>query len=504
MKETYIMNSSFRFFSTLIATAFFLAGCAVGPAYERAEIDSPMVFKEATLSPEAAKQWQAAQPKDAISRGQWWRIFNDPELDRLQQRAAAANQELRAAAARVKQARALRRDALADRYPTIDGGFGPRRQRIPGAAQGLGDDAPATTYTAWRAELGASYEVDLFRRVASEADAASAEAQQSAALFESVLLALQADVAQNYFTLRQLDAEQELYQRTVELRRETLALVEQRYRAGDIGELDVARSRSALASAQAEALGVERQRALTEHALATLLGTTPAGLSLPVKPLTRLPVDIPAGLPSSLLERRPDIAAAERAMAAANARIGAARAAFFPRLTLTGSMGYESAQLGDLLQWSSRAFLLGPLVGTALSLPIFDGGRREAGLERARAEYEEDVANYRQTVLRAFKEVEDGLASLRILGEQTEVQDAAVQQASRAAQLSQIQYREGSISYLEVIDADREVLRQRRASVQLDGERALAAVALVRAIGGGWDTGSAEGIMAQGAGFGYF
>lgn len=191
-------------------------------------------------------------------------------------------------------------------------------------------------------------------------------------------------------------------------------------------------------------------------------------------------------------------------MAAANARIGAARAAFFPRLTLTGSMGYESAQLGDLLQWSSRAFLLGPLVGTALSLPIFDGGRREAGLERARAEYEEDVANYRQTVLRAFKEVEDGLASLRILGEQTEVQDAAVQQASRAAQLSQIQYREGSISYLEVIDADREVLRQRRASVQLDGERALAAVALVRAIGGGWDTGSAEGIMAQGAGFGYF
>lgn len=504
MKETYIMNSSLRFFPALIATVFLLAGCAVGPTYERVEVDEPMLFKEASLSPEAAKQWQTAQPKDALSRGQWWRIFNDPELDKLQQRAAAANQELKAAAARVRQARALQRDALADRYPDVDGGFGPRRQRIPGAAQGVGDDAPATTYTAWRAELGASYELDLFRRVASEVDAATADAQQSAALFESVQLALQADVAQTYFTLRRLDAEQQLYQRTVELRRETLGLVQQRYQAGDIGELDVARSRSALASAQAEALGVERQRSLTEHALATLLGTTPAGLSVPVKPLARLPVNIPAGLPSSLLERRPDIAAAERAMAAANARIGAARAAFFPRLTLTGSMGYESAELGNLLQWSSRAFLLGPLVGTALSLPIFDGGRRQAGLERARAQYEEDVANYRQTVLRAFKEVEDGLASLRILGEQTEVQDAAVQQASRAAQLSQVQYGEGSISYLEVIDADREVLRQRRASVQLDGERALAAVALVRAIGGGWGTGHAAGEMPQGAGLGYF
>ena len=175
-------------------------------------------------------------------------------------------------------------------------------------------------------------------------------------------------------------------------------------------------------------------------------------------------------------------------MAAANARIGAAQAAFFPRLTLTGALGYESAELGNLLEWSSRTFLLGPLVGTVLSLPIFDGGRREAGLERARARYEEDVAAYRQTVLQAFREVEDGLSSLRILGEQTKVQDAAVAQASRAAELSQIQYREGSVSYLDVIDADREVLQQRRASVRLDGDRAQVAVALIRAIGGGWDS----------------
>src|SRR5690606_39076026 len=213
-----------------------------------------------------------------------------------------------------------------------------------------------------------------------------------------------------------------------------------------------------------------------------------ARFALPADPLGRVSVAIPAGLPSSLLERRPDIAAAERAMAAANSRIGAAQAAFFPRLTLTGAMGYESSELGNLLQWSSRTFLLGPLIGTALSLPIFDGGRREAGVERARAQYEEDVAAYRQAVLLAFREVEDGLSSLRILGEQTQVQDAAVHQAARAAELSQIQYREGSISYLDVIDADREVLLQQRVSVKLDEDRALAAVALVRAIGGGWDT----------------
>ncbi len=484
------MTTSFRFPILGLLAALVLAGCAVGPEYQRAEVSVPDQFKEATLSPEAARQWKVAQPKDALSRGEWWRIFNDPALDALETQAAAANQDLKAAAARVRQARALRRNAESDRFPTVDAGFGPNRQRTSAAAQGLPDGGPASTQTLWRAQLGASYEVDLFGRVASEVDAATADAQQSAALFESVKLALQADVAQAYFAIRQLDAELALYRRTVELRSDTLELVEQRHAAGDIGELDVARSRSALASAKSEALSVERERSLAEHALATLLGTTPTEFALPPMPLERFPVAIPAGLPSSLLERRPDIAAAERAMAAANARVGVAQAAFFPRLTLTGAMGYESADLGNLLQWSSRAFLLGPLVGTALSLPIFDGGRREAGVERARAQFEEDVANYRQTVLQAFREVEDGLASLRILGEQSGVQDAAVQQASRAAELSHIQYREGSISYLDVIDADREVLLQQRVSVRLDGERARAAVGLVRAIGGGWDTGA--------------
>ena len=484
------MHQRLRFLLPVFFMALLLAGCAVGPNYDKPKFDVPRHYKEATLSPEAAREWREAQPSDALSRGRWWGIFNDSALDALQDQAALANQDLKAAAARVRQARALRNTARAERYPAVDGGFGPNRQRQSGAAQGLGDDAPASAATVWRAQVGASYEADLFGRIAAEVDAASADAQQSEALFQSLKLALHADVAHTYFTIRRLDAESALYQRAVDLRSETLVLVEQRHQAGAIGELDVARSRSSLAAAKSEALAIQRERAIAEHSLATLLGKTPADFSLAINPLDRYPVNIPAGLPSSLLERRPDIAAAERAMAAANARIGAAQAAFFPRLTLTGAMGYESSDLANLLQWSSRTFLLGPLVGTALSLPIFDGGRREATVERARARYEEDVAAYRQTVLQAFKEVEDGLANLRILGEQTQVQDLAVEQASRAAELSQIQYKEGSISYLDVLDADREVLVQRRLSVRLDGERAVAAVALIRAIGGGWDDAS--------------
>jgi multidrug efflux system outer membrane protein len=464
-----------------------LAGCAVGPDYGRPAVAVPAAFKEASLSSEEAQRWKAAQPSDAISRGRWWAVFDDAALDTLESQAMEANQDLKAAASRVEQARALQQGARTDLFPRVDAGFGPTRQRASNAAQGSGAGEAATTATLWRAQGSVSYEADLFGRVASSVDAATADAQQSEALFHSVQLALQADVAQAYFLIRRLDAEQELYGRTVELRGRSLDLIQRRYDEGDISELDLARAKSELESAQSESLGIARQRAAAEHALAILLGKAPSEFSLPAVPLQRLHVGIPAGLPSSLLERRPDIAAAERAMAAANARIGAAQAAFFPRLNITGAFGYESSQLGDLLQWSSRAFLLGPLVGTALSLPIFDAGQRQAGLDRARARYEEDVASYRQTVLRAFREVEDGLSGLRILGEQTKVQDAAVSSAARAAELSQIQYREGSVSYLDVIDADRAVLQRRRAAVQLDGERAQVAVDLIRALGGGWD-----------------
>ena len=479
MKTTRLLTSS------LLASLLILAGCSVAPTYERATVDTPAAYKEAAATP-ASDQWKTAEPSEAMARGEWWKIFGDTTLDGLEQQALEANQDLKAAAARLAQARALRLNARSDLFPTIGVGVGPTRQRPSPASQGLPADASTDASTLWRAQGSISYEADLFGRVASSVDAATADAQQSEALFHSVRLALQADVAQAYFQIRERDAEQQLYSGTVKLREQTLKLVQRRYAEGDIGELDVARASSELASAQSEALGIARMRAVSEHALAILLGKTPADFTLEAKPLTRLSVDIPAGLPSSLLERRPDIAAAERAMAAANARVGVAKAAFFPRLSLTGGLGFESSQLGDLFNWSSRTFLLGPMVGTALSLPIFDGGARKAGVDRARAVYEEDVASYRQTVLNAFREVEDNLANLRILTDQTKAQDDAVQASTRAAHLSQVQYREGSISYLDVIDADRTVLQQRRVSAQLDGERARSAVNLIRAIGGGW------------------
>jgi len=482
-----LMNKRLLRQGWLAALALVLAGCAASPVYERPAMDIPAAFKEATLSPEAARQWKAAQPADDLARGKWWAIFSDDTLDALQARAMQANQDLKAAAARVAQARALNRQARAELYPQVDAGFGPTRQRRSNASLGLPQEADNAPQTLWRAQLSASYEADLFGRVAASAQAALADTQQSAALYESVRLAMQADVAQTYFLIRRLDAERALYAQTVALRGQTLELVRQRYDAGDISELDLARSQTELSAARAQALSIDRQRAAAEHGLAILLGEAPSSFSLPAHPLGRVDVAIPAGLPSSLLERRPDISAAERAMAAANARVGAARAAFFPRLTITGALGYESAHLADLFEWGSRTFLLGPLAGAMLSLPIFDAGRRDAQLDQARAVYEEDVATYRQTVLGAFREVEDALSGLRILGEESSVRDDAVRSAERAAELSRIQYREGSVAYLDVIDADRAVLQQRQASVRLDGERALAAVALVRAIGGGWD-----------------
>lgn len=469
----------------LLSGLLVLAGCSATPPYQRPAVDTPAAFREA---PAGNADWKPAQPSEQLARGAWWTVFGDDTLNMLEAQAIATNQDLRAAAARLAQARALVRDARSRLSPQVDAGFGVTRQRSSPASRGQPDDGAASSLTLWRAQATIGYEVDLFGRVAAGVDVAADTAQQREALFRSVQLALQADVAQGHFLIRELDAEQALYAAAVTLRQDALRLVQRRFDEGDISELDLARARAELASAQSESVGIARRRAIAEHALALLLGKTPADFSLPASPLQQVSVNIPPGLPSALLERRPDIAAAEHAMAAANARVGIARTAWFPRLNLTGALGYESSGLGNLFRWSSRSFLLGPLVGTLLTVPVFDGGAREAGLENARAAHEEEVAAYRQTVLNAFREVEDNLAGLRLLAEQTRRQDEAVRAAARAAHLSQVQYREGSVSYLDVIDADRSVLLQRRVASQLEGERARAAVGLVRALGGGWDS----------------
>ncbi|CAB3641265.1 Toluene efflux pump outer membrane protein TtgF [Paraburkholderia phenoliruptrix] len=477
-----------------------VAGCSVEPTYKRPEVDTPAAFKEAPAAASGASAgaagaapsaqdtgtWKTAQPADDAHRGQWWKIFGDPQLDALEEQAAAANQDLKAAAARVQQARAVTRAARSDWFPKFDAGFGPTRERASAASQLQPDSVGGTTGTIWRAQVGASYEADLFGRVGSNVNASRADEQQSEALFRSVQLSLQADVAQNYFQLRELDADQDLYRRTVALREDTLKLIERRFKEGDISELDVSRARNELASARADAVGVARQRAASEHSLAILLGKPPAEFSFAEAPLTPVTVRVPPGLPSALLERRPDVSAAERAMAAANARVGLAKSAFFPKLDITGAFGYESATLGDLFMWSSRAFILGPLAGTALTVPIFDGGRRKANLAQARARYDEDVAQYRQQVLVAFREVEDNLADLRLLDDQMREQNNAVQASQRAARLSRTQYTEGAVSYLDVIDGERQVLSTQLQASHLQGTQAVATVNLIRALGGGW------------------
>ncbi len=484
--KTFMTAGTFKGFG-LVMALMVLAGCSVAPTYNKPAAIVPSAYKEAPAADAQAGQWKPAQPAEQFDRGAWWSVFGDPTLNDLEHQAISANQNLQAATARLKQSRAMTQAFRASLFPTLDAGFGPTRQMPSGASQNMPQGTTASPQTLYRAQVGVSYEVDLFGRVSSIAGAAEADEQRSEALFRSVLLALQADVAQNYFTLRQLDAESDVFANAVGLREQALKLLQSRFDAGEISELDVARAKSELATARSDAMTVQRMRAASEHSLAVLLGKAPADFAMAPRPLERVSFRLPTGLPSALLERRPDIAAAERAMAMANARIGAAKAAFFPSLTLTGVAGYEAGSMGDLFKWSSRSFLLGPLAGTMLNLPIFDGGLRKGNLANARAVYEEDVAAYQQQVLTAFRDVEDSLSDLRVLETQTATQSNAVNASGRAAQVSRAQYKEGAVTYLEVIDAERTVLQTNRAAVQLHGLEAVATVNLIRALGGGWE-----------------
>jgi len=478
------MRPTSTLIAAMIATA--LAGCSLAQKYTAPDVNAPANYKEA-LKDDTVGTWQPALPAEAASRGAWWEVFGDEALNRLETEAMTGNVDLAAAAARVQEARAAERRTGAARFPNVSAGLGPTRQQS--APESLGVPRTGTrpdAQTVWRAQANISYEADLFGRVASSVHAAHADTQQTEALFRSVQLVLQADVALNYFRLRELDAELEVYDRAIELRAEAADFVRHRAEAGEVTDLELAQSEAELASARSDAMTVQRARADTEHALAVLLGKAPAGFSFAASPLKPVILRIPAGLPSALLERRPDVSAAERAMAAANARIGVARAAYFPSINLTGTGGYEAESLSNVFRWSSRTFLLGPLVGTAISLPLFDGGVRKGNLEGAKARYEESVADYRGQVLLAFREVEDSLSALRILETQTTVQGDAVNAASRAFDLSKVQYEDGSVAYLNVLDSERTVLGARLAEVRLRGEQAGATVNLIRALGGGW------------------
>lgn len=483
----------------LAVSLLLLTACSLTPVENRPDFDVPTKFSESNqqalvpLKPfEEPGRWRPAEPADLQKPSPWWTVLGDPMLEQLEEQALVANPDVSIALARLKQSRALTARSQAARFPDVNLGFGPTRQRTSGAADGDGDGAPGTTQTLWRAQATVAYEVDLFGRVSAGVAAAQADADQQQALTHQILLLVQADVARTYFSLRQLEGEHRLLRETVKLREDTETLLQRRLNDGDVASYVVDQAKTELFSARAEQLAVERQYALVAHALATLLGKPPASFTLEPKPLENVTVQIPPGMPSSLLERRPDIAAAERAMAAENARIGIAKAAFFPSLSLTGAVGYESTDLGNLTNWSQRTFLLGPLVGTALSLPIFDGGRRDADIDRARAIYEERVGEYRKTVLQAFREVEDSLVSIRTLDERIVHQRGGEEASSRVAKSAQQRFDEGDVDYLVVVDAQRTLLRSQQSLIQSEGERARATVDLVRALGGGWQVGDAE------------
>ncbi|PRC90717.1 efflux transporter outer membrane subunit [Solimicrobium silvestre] len=469
-----------------LLAALLLTACAA-PEFKQPQMDSPLSFKESSQPLTAADgtQWQLAHPAEIQQRGQWWLVFNDPALNQLIADATSANANLAVAAARVKQARAIAGIAEADRIPQVGLLAGGQRERASPLSLNLPQGTAVSPANIYQANLSASYEIDLFGRVASEVNAARADAAASEATYRSVLLSLQADVAQTYFKLRETDAELDTLNQTVKLREESVHVNQRRYDLGDLGEFDLTRAKTELLTARAEAIGLQRQRVTNEHALAVLLGKPASEFTAEVHPLeeyVQLPL-IPAGLPSALLERRPDIVSAQRVMEASNARTGVAKAAMFPALNLNAGVGGLANTMPDVFKWTNGSWLLGAL----LSMPVIDGGRNKAAVTRSEAVSEESVATYRQSVLVAFAEVEDNLAGLRILAGQAEQIDAAVLSARRSAELAQKLYAAGRSSYLDLLDAQRNLATVERNAVQLRGSRAVTTVALIRALGGGWD-----------------
>ncbi len=460
----------------------FTSGCAhwltVGPDYQQPTNAIPQTYKAAEYG-----HWKIGATLDNVPKGNWWELFGDTNLNVLETQARQANQQLKAAVARVDQARATARVARSEFLPTVD--FNPSYQRerySPNQVPSFG----GLTANTFSTPLDLSYEVDIWGRVRRNFESSRADAQASLAEFYNVLLTLNSDVAQNYFSLRSLDAEIATVARTVDLRREQVRLVSGRFQGGIGNNLDVAQAQTDLATTEADAASLAQRRDQLENAIAILVGQNPSAFKLPALIKTNWnpsPPEIPAGLPADLLERRPDVAQAERRLASANAKIGVAKAAFFPVVTLTGSGGYLSADVSTLFNWENRVWTFGP----GISLPIFSGGRNQANYRRSQAAYQEAVANYRQQVLVAFGDVENSLSGIRHLAEQSEAQERAVQSARRATDFATDRYRAGVVAYIEVVDASRDTLTAERANAQLAGQRLIAAVQLIKALGGGWE-----------------
>ncbi|WP_175882811.1 efflux transporter outer membrane subunit [Burkholderia sp. BCC0044] len=472
----------------LLAGVAFLSACSFAPAYHVPQTALPASFKE-------AGGWQAAKPADRIARDGWWKAFRDPVLDRLEARVAAANPDVAAAVARHDEAAALFDQARSGLFPTIGLGAQISSNRQSAARPLRGSNQP-NVYGANTLDAGFDYDLDLWGKVRNEVAAGRADAQASADDLASVRLSLQASLANAYFSLRGLDQQQQLLADTIDTYQRALRLTMSRHAGGIASDLDVSRAQTQLDSARASAEDIRARRALYEHSIATLTGVPASSFALtPDLSAAYLPT-IPAGLPATLLQRRPDVAAAERRMAAANAKIGVVRAAFFPDITLGLVGGYQSSGLGHWLRAPNEIWSIGP----SLALTLFDGGRRQALTDQARAQLAENGAKYRAVVLNACQQVEDNLALTHDLGDEADREQEALDAAERTLQLSMSRYRDGVVSYLDVVTAQTTELNTKVAMLELDTRRQLAAVGLIAALGGGWSTDeAASGAQAPAA-----
>jgi len=463
MKNTYI--------TITIGCLLFTAGCKVGPNYSRPAVPAQAGWKE-----------QAAATNAAILPAEWWKIFDDDELNALEAQAVEANQDLKRAVARVTEARALARVSKADFYPSISGGAAYSWNRL----SEKNANTPSNTkleFDAFSTSVDLSYELDVWGRVRRSVEAANADASAVAADLQVVLLTLTAEVARNYQLLRSLDNEKAVIETTVALRKDAVHLQEARHQGGLINEVDVTRARTELANVEAELQAVVRSRAQAEHALAVLCGQPAGDFSIAARQLDIVPPTVPTGLPSSLLQRRPDIVEAEQLLEASSARIGVAKAAFFPVIKLTSTAGLASADLGTLVDWPSRFASVGP----SITFPIFEGGRNRSNLKATEAQYEQTVAGYRGTILNAFREVEDALSDLGTLTSQNDAVNRALVSARDTVTLANERYQKGLSNYLDVVDAQRAALDAERQNAQLRGQRNISTILLAKALGGGWE-----------------
>jgi multidrug efflux system outer membrane protein len=467
-----------------------VAGCTVGPRYSRPPAPTPAPDAWKTQPP-----WEQAAPKDAIPKGEWWKIYNDADLNTFEQQLLQANQSLEAARDRLNQARSLARVATADYFPQLStdpsavrergSGNRPLNGEQPTIINGVVQSVSPYTQSVYTIPFNINYEPDLFGRVRHNVEAANATLQSTAADLQNVRLVLTAELAADYFSLRELDAEFNVVQESVGYQRKGLDLVNNRHNGGAASGLEVAQQAALLDSTLSQLALVQQSRAQYEHAIAVLLGQSASILAVRVAPLQATPPPVPLGVPSDVLQRRPDISTAERQMAYNNAQVGIARTAFYPNITLSGSGGWQSVELAPLLNAPSLFWSLG---ADALQ-PIFEGGRNRANLAAARAAYDQSVANYRQSVLTAFQQVEDGLSNLSTLSQALTTQGAAVEDARRALAIANNRYIGGVTSYLDVITAQTTLLTSERLETQLLGQQMVSSVYLVKALGGGWDAG---------------